>query len=365
VVVTVGGGGVGKTTTSAALALASARSGRRTLLVTIDPARRLAGVLGVSLGPAVVDLPGEGGARLAALMPDARGSMRAFIDDLFEDEPEARAHLLKNRLFVALSDAVAGVHELVAMSLVARAAATGEFDRIVVDTAPSRHALEFVAYPARLAALLGGKTVAWFAGVAERAAQPGAAGRGGVLSWGAGRVEAMLARITGPHLLGDTASLFGDLARVHDRFLLRAQDASNLLLGAATSFVVVTAPTPSAIDDARYLDLRLAKLHSAPAAFIMNRAADPAALSRLAVLGAAALSPALRAAVESLARDERARAHAGQRFAGELQGFLRGRPLVTLPVYDASSPRDVAARLAEDLARSRVLEALRPLRTPA
>jgi anion-transporting ArsA/GET3 family ATPase len=358
VVVTVGGGGVGKTTTSVALALASARSGRRTLLVTIDPARRLAGVLGVPLGPAVVDVPGAHGARLAALMPDARGSMRAFIDDLFEEEQEARAHLLQNRLFVALSDAVAGVHELVAMSLVARAAASGEFDRVVIDTAPSRHALDFVAYPARLAALLGGKTVTWFAGVAERAARSAPTARSGVLSWGAGRVEALLAKITGPHLLSDTASLFGDLARVRERFLLRTRDASDVLLGDATAFVVVTAPTPAALDDARFLDQRLTRLHRPPAAFLMNRAADDGALAKLATLGEVARSPELRAALDSLEREERARAELSARFLGELQGFLRGRPLVALPTHEAASPREVATRLAGDLGRSGVLERL-------
>jgi anion-transporting ArsA/GET3 family ATPase len=356
VVVTVGGGGVGKTTTSAALAFASARSGARTLLVTIDPARRLAGVLGVPLGPAIVDVPGDHGARLAALMPDARGSMRAFIDDLFEEEPEARAHLLQNRLFVALSDAVAGVHELVAMSLVARAAASGEFDRVVIDTAPSRHAVDFVAYPARLAALLGGKTVAWFAGVAERASRSDAPSRGGVFSWGAGRVEALLARITGPHLLSDTSSLFGDLAKVRERFLARARDASDVLLGDATSFVVVTAPTPAALDDARFLDQRLTRLHRPPAAFLMNRAADVGSRARLATLKVAALSPELRDAVAALTKEEEARAGASERFSAELRGFLRGRPLVALPIHEARSPREVAASLADDLYGSRVLE---------
>lgn len=358
VVVTVGGGGVGKTTTSVALALASAHSGRRTLLVTIDPARRLAGVLGVPLGSTVVDVPGAHGARLAALMPDARGSMSAFIDDLFEEEQEARAHLMQNRLFVALSDAVAGVHELVAMSLVARAAASQEFDRVVIDTAPSRHALDFVAYPARLAALLGSKTVAWFAGVAERATRPGPSARPGVLSWGAGRVETLLAKITGPHLLADTASLFGDLARVRERFLLRTRDASDVLLGDATAFVVVTAPTPAALDDARFLDQRLARLHRPPSAFLLNRAGDDGALAQFAALRGVAMSPELRAAVDSVEREERGRAELSARFVGELRGFTRGRPLVALPTHEASSPREVAKRLAEELLRSGVLERL-------
>ncbi len=187
VVVCAGGGGVGKTTTSAALALALARQGRSTLIVTIDPARRLAGAMGVPIGDDVtqVALPGVEG-RLSALMPDPRGAMRSLVDELFVHEPQAKAHLLENRLFLGLSDAAAGVHELVAMNLVASAARGGAFDVLVIDTAPSRHAIDFVTYPARLAALLAGRTVGWFAGIAERAANGPPSS--GVLGWGKGQL---------------------------------------------------------------------------------------------------------------------------------------------------------------------------------
>ncbi|MBI5500161.1 MAG: AAA family ATPase, partial [Deltaproteobacteria bacterium] len=128
VVVCAGGGGVGKTTTAAALGLALARSGRRALVVTMDPARRLAGALGVPVAdtPTPVALPGAG-TRLWALMPDPRRSLRTFVAQLFADEPAAETRVLANGVYRGLADAAAGVHELVTMNLVARAAAGDTF----------------------------------------------------------------------------------------------------------------------------------------------------------------------------------------------------------------------------------------------
>jgi anion-transporting ArsA/GET3 family ATPase len=349
VVVCAGGGGVGKTTTSAALALALARQGRSTLIVTIDPARRLAGAMGVPIGDEVtqVPLPDTGG-RLFALMPDPRRSMRTLVDELFVNEPAAKAHLLANRLFVGLSDAAAGVHELVAMNLIASAAGGGRFEVVVIDTAPSRHAIDFVTYPGRLAALLGGRTIAWLAGVAERATDR--APSAGVLSWGAGRVESLLARVTGPNLLGDTASLFGDLARVRERFVALTQHAANLLLGARTAYVLVVAPTAAARDDAVYLHKRLDKLGRKPHAIVMNRG-DVAAASYVGVLRE---TPGIEASVldaVAILEEERAtRARAAATFSAELARALPKMPIVRLPFIEAVAPDEVMLALAEELA---------------
>lgn len=349
VVVCAGGGGVGKTTTSAALALALARQGRSTLIVTIDPARRLAGAMGVPIGDEVtqVPLPDTGG-RLFALMPDPRRSMRTLVDELFVDEPAAKAHLLANRLFVGLSDAAAGVHELVAMNLIASAAAGGRFEVVVIDTAPSRHAIDFVTYPGRLAALLGGRTVAWLAGIAERATdRPKSTG---VLSWGAGRVESLLARVTGPNLLGDTASLFGDLARVRERFVALTQHAATLLLGARTAYVLVVAPTAAARDDALYLHQRLDKLGRKPQAIVMNRG-DVAAASYVAVLREAAGVPAeVLDALAMLEEERSTRGRAAAAFSTDLAKALPEMPIVRLPFIEAVAPDEVMMALAAEIA---------------
>src|SRR5689334_1172100 len=141
VVVCAGGGGVGKTTTSAAIALALAWKGSRTLIVTVDPARRLADAMGTPIGTEVSrvalqdDVPG----RLYALMPEPRRAVRLLMEHLFVDEPAALARLLAIPAFQMVEDALAGIHELVSVILVARAVEEYSLDHVIVDTAPSRY----------------------------------------------------------------------------------------------------------------------------------------------------------------------------------------------------------------------------------
>ncbi len=351
VVVCAGGGGVGKTTTAAALALALARGGRRTLIVTIDPARRLAGAMGVPITDAVtpVPLPSARG-NLSALMPDPRRSLRTFIEHLFEDEPAGRARVLANRLYVGLADAAAGVHELVAMNLVAHAAARGAFDVIVVDTAPSRHAIDFVTYPDRLASLLGGRTVAWLAKLAARAGEGPPAARGGVLSWGAGHLEGVIARVTGPTLVSDTAGLFADLALVRERFVALTARASRLLLGERAAYALVAAPTAAARDDVLYLAKRLEALGRNPRAVVINRA-DAAPAPWLDALARGRDVPAtVRDAVDALAQESAARTQAADGLCADLAARLRGLPQVRLPFVASATPDGTVAALSEALA---------------
>jgi anion-transporting ArsA/GET3 family ATPase len=349
VVVCAGGGGVGKTTTSAALALALARQGRSTLIVTIDPARRLAGAMGVPITSEVtrVTLPGASG-RLAALMPDPRRSLGTFVEQLFEDEPEARARLLANRLYLGLADAAAGVHELVAMNLVARAAARGAFEVVVIDTAPSRHAIDFVTYPGRLATLLGGRTVAWLAGMAQRAGGE-APKAGGILAWSTGRVEGLLGRVTGPNLVGDTAAVFGELGRVRERFVADTQRAADLLLGERAAYALVAAPTAAARDDVLYLAARLAKLGRPPRALVLNRADPRPAPWASALRGADGVPPALAEAVALLDEERHRRAAAADTLASEMSERLPGVPVVRLSHVEAAAPEAIVAALAEEL----------------
>lgn len=361
VIVCAGGGGVGKTTTSAALGLALAQRGHPTLLVTIDPARRLAGALGVPITDAVtpVTLPAARG-NLSALMPDPRRSLRTFIEQLFADEPEARDRVLANRLYAGLSDATAGVHELVAMNLVAHAAASQAFDFVVIDTAPSRHAIDFVTYPGRLAALLGGRTVAWLANLAARAGETDAAAprSGGVLSWGAGHLEGVLARVTGPTLVRDTASLFGDLATVRARFVSLTERAAALLLGERAIYVLVAAPTAAARDDVRYLAKRLDALGRAPHALLVNRAdAHPAPHLRRLRDAADATAP-VRDAAAQLLQESASRTAAADGLCADLAQRLPRAVQVRLPHLEAPTPEAIVRGLCDALAPH--LDALLP-----
>lgn len=350
VVVCAGGGGVGKTTTSAALAVALARAGARTLIVTIDPARRLAGAMGVAISDRVTPVPmAATGDRLFALMPDPRRSLATFVEDLFAHEPDARARLLSNRLYIGLSDAAAGVHELVAMNLVARASAEGRFDVVVIDTAPSRHAIDFVTYPGRLAALLGGRTVGWLAGLAQRAGGAVAAPSGGLFSWGAGRVEEVLARVTGPNLVRDTAALFGELSTVRERFVELTHHASELLLGERAAYVLVAAPTAAARDDVLYLSKRLHKLGRVPRALVLNRADTHAPLFVRALQGAGRLSPSIAEALAALESERSHRTLAATTLERELGSALMSAPVIRLPYVEASAPDAIVMALCASL----------------
>ncbi len=209
VIVCAGGGGVGKTTTSAALALALAKSGYRALIVSIDPARRLADAMGVELGTEARELSLDSGSgQLFGLMPDPQDALRTFVEFLFAEEPEALERLLDNRLYRVLEAAVPGIHEVATISLTWRAIIENEVDAVVIDTAPSRNAVDFITYPKRLAKLLGGRAVGWMAAIGKRT---GVAPQEDKM----GRVEQLLVRALGP-VARDVAGLFAEMARVRD-----------------------------------------------------------------------------------------------------------------------------------------------------
>lgn len=352
VIVCVGGGGVGKTSTSAAIALALARSGQRTLIVTIDPARRLAGAMGVAITDEVTPVPLPEGTRgaLSALMPDPHRSMRSFIDYLFEKEPAAKERMLRNPLYIGLSDAAPGIHELVAMNLVANAAAPkagsgGAFDVIVIDTAPSRHAIDFVTYPARLSAMLGGRVVTWLSGITRRGDAP----TSGPRSWFAratAPVENLLAKVTGPNLLRDTAAMFSDLALVRGRFVDLTGRASELLLGDRVNYLLVAAPTAAARDDVLFLAKRLEKLGRRAHAVILNRAAAAPSDWFHELSTQAALPQAVTDVLELLHQEHQARAQAAEEHCADFTRQLPKAPVIRLPHIEATAPDVVVAHLA-------------------
>lgn len=353
VLVCCGGGGVGKTTTSAAIAMALARRGARALIVTIDPARRLAGALGAEVSDQVTKIPmpaGPGG--LWALMPDPRRSMRALIEHLFAEDEAALRRVLANPLYIGLSDAAAGVHELVAMNLVAQAAAQGAFDVLVIDTAPSRHAIDFVTYPGRLAALLGGRTVSFLAGLAQRSAppHPGPGARRGWLERATGQVDQLLSRVTGPNLVRDTAALFSDLALVRERFVDVTRRAAELLLGERVRYALIAAPTAAARDDVLFLAARLQRLGRRPGALVLNRAAAGPWLEALR-RAQVALPPALSEAVGALSEEYASRARAAAACAQDLGRHLPRTPILHLPHIEAAAPEVIVSALAQELER--------------
>jgi anion-transporting ArsA/GET3 family ATPase len=349
VIVCAGGGGVGKTTTSAALALALARRGLRTLVVTIDPARRLADALGVTIGPLphVVHVDAATGDRLWALMPEPQASTRTFMEFLFRDEPASLERLFSNRLFLALSDALAGMHELVCMTLVARAASEHTFDYVIVDTAPSRYALDFVSYPPRLAALLESRAMGFFGSLA---AKSGTDSEGAAAGLARKTAEAALARGLGGRLVLDLTSLFSEMLRVRERFAGLANQSARLLLGESARYVLVAAPTGSALADVRFLARKLEKLSRAPSAVVLNRADVAQRAWAAPLLADAHTPPALAAALRQIEAEREARTSAADQMSEVLARHLASVPRVRLPFVESRSPAEIVLRLADEIA---------------
>ena len=253
-VVCVGCGGVGKTTVAAALGLAAARSGRRTLVLTIDPARRLADALGVELGDEAQEIPlGESepsGGSLAALMLDMKRTFDGLVER-FADSQETRDRILANAIYQHVSDALAGSAEYAAMEKVYQVANSGDYDLIVVDTPPANHALDFLEAPQRLVDFLDSRLVA-------RLIHPAfSAGRLGLKLFhrSAHRVLQVLEGVTGLAFLEDLSDFLLAFEGMAAGFRDRATQVRALLLGDESAFVLVTGPDAESVQHAEdFLD---------------------------------------------------------------------------------------------------------------
>jgi anion-transporting ArsA/GET3 family ATPase len=349
VIVCAGGGGVGKTTTSAAFALALAKSGYRALIVSIDPARRLADAMGVELGTEARELSLDSGSgQLFGLMPDPQDALRTFVEFLFAEEPEALGRLLDNRLYRVLEAAVPGIHEVATISLTWRAIIEHEVDAVVIDTAPSRNAVDFITYPKRLAKLLGGRAVGWMAAIGKRTSVAPQEDK-------MGRVEQLLVRALGP-VARDVAGLFAEMARVRKRFILLNEHASDLLLRPETRYYPVASPTAAASDDVDYLIKKLGKLDIAPRALILNSAFVPER-DWVQVLEASGKTTTAIDQVLSGLNDERAtRNRAASRITDAFSRKYPSVPQLRLPFIESVEPRSIVHALSQSFDIAALLE---------
>jgi anion-transporting ArsA/GET3 family ATPase len=270
IIVCCGSGGVGKTTTAAALALRAAERGRKAVVLTIDPARRLAQSMGLSeLDNVPRAVQGTDG-RLDAMMLD----MKRTFDEVVEAHasPERAQQILTNPFYIALSSSFAGTQEYMAMEklsqLSADAAATGRWDLIVVDTPPSRSALDFLDAPARLSSLLDGRFIKLMLAPARGPAR--------FFSAGFGLVTAALNKILGSQVLRDVQTFIAAFDTLFGGFRARAEKTYQLLRQEGTSFVVVAAPEPDALREAAYFVERLSQEGMPLAGMVINRMTTPA-----------------------------------------------------------------------------------------
>ncbi|HYH34930.1 MAG TPA: ArsA-related P-loop ATPase [Nocardioides sp.] len=271
IVVCCGSGGVGKTTTSAALALRAAERGRKVVVLTIDPARRLAQSMGVErLDNTPRPVPGVRGAgSLDAMMLD----MKRTFDEVVESHatPEKAQQILANPFYVALSSSFAGTQEYMAMEKLgqihARARAEDGHDLIVVDTPPSRSALDFLDAPERLASFLDGRFIRLLLAPARGPAR--------VMTAGVGLLTSTLTKILGAQVLRDMQTFVAAFDTLFGGFRARAEKTFQLLQADQTAFLVVAAPEPDALREAAYFVERLGEDRMPLAGLVVNRATPP------------------------------------------------------------------------------------------
>jgi len=263
-----GSGGVGKTTTAAAIALGMAAGGARVAVVTIDPARRLANALGLDElenEPCRVDPArlGEGArGELWAMTLDPKRTFDELIERL-APSAERADEIKRNRIYRELSSAVSGSQEFTAIAKLHELARDGDFDLLVLDTPPSRNALDFLEAPGRLTSFLEGsamRTLVRPTGIGMR-----------VLGRGASPLLGALRRVTGLDLLGDLSTFFGLLGDMTEEFSTRAADVERLLHAPSTAFLLVTAASGPAIDEAIWFRRTLDETGLQFAGAIVNR----------------------------------------------------------------------------------------------
>lgn len=340
VIVCVGAGGVGKTTIAASIAAAHSAAGRATLVATTDPARRLADVLGIAAAPTIVTSPRR--PLLDVYMPDASTGARATAAMLLAHDPARLAQLETNQVFRALCDGLAGVHELAALAGLASLSA--RYDTLVIDTAPSRHALDLLELPGNLEALVEGRALRWLGEVA-RAQQRPAKGVRRLVGWGTRRLLGWFERVLGAGTLGDALDVLAMLAEAQPALLRIARDSKVLLTGASTEYVVVVAARSDALEDVRFFDRELTRIARPPAHVLINRvpAGRPAWATALATMDEAPAS--IREAAE-LALRGTAQAVVATR---AIEKELAGGPVVTrIPAVEVCGDL-LVTRLAQHL----------------
>ncbi|NEM06052.1 ArsA family ATPase [Geodermatophilus normandii] len=272
ILVCCGSGGVGKTTTSAALALAAAEAGRRVVVLTIDPARRLAQSLGLEEldnEPRKVEIPGIAG-ELHAMMLD----MKRTFDDIVvsHSTPERAEQILANPFYQTLSSSFAGTQEYMAMEKLGQLRAADTWDLIIVDTPPSRSALDFLDAPNRMSRFLDGTMIRLLTAPAR------AGGRAGFKFASAGLMffSRIISKVLGGQLLRDISAFVSALDTMFGGFRERATATYELLRRPGTWFVVVATPEPDALREASYFVDRLSSEGMPLAGLVLNRTHPPA-----------------------------------------------------------------------------------------
>ena len=323
VIVCCGSGGVGKTTVSATFALAAARAGRRSCVVTVDPARRLADALGVqSLPNTPSEVPGDWPGHLYALMLDAKGT----FDDLvhhYARTPEQAEAILANRLYQNLTGALSGTQEYMAMEKLYELVHSGQFDIVVVDTPPTRNALDLLDAPRRLTRFLENRLF-------RALMVPTRIGLRAV-SVATTALLRTIAKVAGAEIVQDAVAFFQAFEGMEEGFRVRAEHMRRLLARRTTAFVLVTSPRADTVDEAGWFADKLNESGLAVEGLVVNRVHP--AFDTTAALPDAPPGSALEALIDNL-RGYQAVNHREESAFAELATQVAPSPVARVPLLD-------------------------------
>jgi anion-transporting ArsA/GET3 family ATPase len=272
IIVCCGSGGVGKTTTAASIGLRAAERGRQVCVLTVDPARRLAQSMGLTSldnTPRIVEgVDHEAGGSLHAMMLD----MKRTFDEIVEAhaDPARAAQILANPFYQSLSSSFAGTQEYMAMEKLGQLRRSDEWDLIVVDTPPSRSALDFLDAPERLGRFLDGRLIRVLT-APVKATRP----LGRVLNAGLSVMTGALTKLLGAQVLRDAQTFITAFDTMFGGFRERAEATYRLLQAPGTSFLVIAIPEPDALREASYFVERLAEERMPLAGLVLNRVHGP------------------------------------------------------------------------------------------
>jgi anion-transporting ArsA/GET3 family ATPase len=358
IVICAGSGGVGKTTTAAAIAAGMAARGRAAAVLTIDPAKRLANSLGLpelageerQVDPDRLDAAGLGGTgELWAMMLDAKRTFDELVETYAADEA-ARDAVLSNPIYRQLSNAVAGSQEYMAMEKLHQLHQEGNYDLLVLDTPPTRNALDFLDAPRRLARFIDSRSLQFFR--ASSKAGLGLVGRG------TGMLFSVMKRATGVDLLQDLAAFFNAFGDMAEGFGERAQRVETLLCDSRTTFMLVSSPRAAAIEEAAFFHRKLKEEGLPFGGVIANRVREPIKATpgkKLDTELEKLLDPALAGRVSRTVAEHRALAERDERNLEELRRRLPRKPAIVIPelpgdVHDLAGLEAVGRHLFADAA---------------
>jgi anion-transporting ArsA/GET3 family ATPase len=318
VIVCCGAGGVGKTTTAAAISLAAARAGRRVLVLTIDPSRRLAETLGVSRNPTdPVRIPKERSdaagittGTLDAWMLDIKLVSDGAVRRLVKSEADAE-RILSNRIYQQVSTMVAGMHEYTAMEALHRLVHAGAYDLVVLDTPPSRNALDFLEAPKRLSGLVDTRAISAFLPKSDS-----------MVARAASRViERILGAVFGDEFASEFVSFLTTFTTIFQSLNVDVSEMRRFLSGSEVAFLLVTSPAPAALTEASFFHDKTRELSLPFRGFVLNRshATDAGRPMPASPEGASAAVQSGLSKLVALAEIERAAAVRDQTLLGELR----------------------------------------------